>query len=65
MTYFHLIIGAFFSLMFAGSLLTVALSDIPALKRDKLGAALAFIAGGLLSALPFIVAAEMYIHSIK
>ena len=62
---FHLFIGAFFSLMFAGALSFIALDDIAALKRDKLGAALAVIAGALFSALPFIVAAEMYVHSIK
>ena len=62
---FPLFIGAFFSLMFAGSLSYVALSDIAALKRDKVGAALGIIAGALLSMLPFIVAAEVYFYSIK
>lgn len=62
---FYLIIGAFFSLMFAGMLSYVALSDIAALKRDKLGAALGIVAGGLFSVLPFLFAAELFVHSIK
>lgn len=65
MQYFPLFSGAVCSLFIAGMLLYVALSDVAALKRDKLGAALGIVAGGLFSALPSIVALQLFANSIK
>lgn len=58
---FYLIVGAFFSLMFAVMLGTVAVMEWETMKRDIIGSTLAVVAGGMFSILPLLIAAQTYI----